>query len=45
MKVNIFCRSVQWALEEDLNAFKGIKVEFTDYNDKDYFDEEEVDGQ
>lgn len=44
-KLKITEENAEALLEEDLNAFKGIKVEFIDYNDKDYFDEEEVDGQ
>ncbi|MBQ2396609.1 MAG: hypothetical protein II304_06130 [Bacteroidales bacterium] len=43
-KLKITEENVEALLEEDPNAFKGIKVEFIDYNDKDYFDEEEVDG-
>lgn len=43
-KLKITEENAEALLEEDPNAFKGIKVEFIDYNDKDYFDEEEVDG-
>ena len=44
-KLKITEENAEALLEEDPNAFKDIKVEFFDYNDKDYFDEEEVDGQ
>lgn len=44
-KLKITEENAEALLEEDPNAFKGIKVEFIDYNDKDYFDEVEVDGQ
>lgn len=44
-KLKITEENAEALLEEDPNAFKGIKVEFIDYYDKDYFDEEEVDGQ
>lgn len=44
-KLKITEENAEALLEQDPNCFQGITVEFIDYNDKDYFDEEEVDGQ
>lgn len=43
-KLKITEENAEALLEQDPNCFQGIKVEFIDCNDKDYF-EEEVDGQ
>lgn len=43
-KLKISEENAEVLLEQDPNCFQGIEVEFIDYNDKDYFDEEEVDG-
>ena len=42
-KLKITEENAEALLEQDPNCFQGIKVEFIDCNDKDYF-EEEVDG-
>jgi hypothetical protein len=45
-KLKITEENAEALLEQDPNCFQGIKVEFIDCNDKDYFDEEgEADGQ
>lgn len=43
-KLKITEENAEALLEQDPNCFQGIAVEFVDYNDKDYFDEGEVDG-
>lgn len=45
-KLKISEENAEALLEKDPNCFKGLQVEFIDYNDKDYFDEgdEELDG-
>lgn len=46
-KLRISEENAEALLEQDPNCFRRINVEFIDYNDKDYFDEEvdEADGQ
>lgn len=43
-KLKISEENAESLLEQDPNCFRGIQVEIIDHNDKDYFDEEEVDG-
>lgn len=46
-KLRISEENAEALLEQDPNCFRRINVEFIDYSDKDYFDEEvdEADGQ
>ena len=45
-KLKITEENAEALLEQDPNCFQGIKVEFIDHNDKDYFEEgDDVDGQ
>ena len=44
-KLKITEENAEALLEQDPNCFQNIAVEFIDYNDKDYFDKKEVDGQ
>lgn len=43
-KLKITEENAEALLEQDPNCFQCITVEFIDINDKDYFDEENVDG-
>ena len=43
-KLKITEENAESLLEQDPNCFQNITVEFIDHNDKDYFNEEEVDG-
>lgn len=45
-KIKILEENAEALLEKDPNCFRGLQVEFIDYNDKDYFGEgeEELDG-
>ena len=43
-KLKISEENAEVLLEQEPNCFQNITVEFVDCNDKDYFDEGEVDG-